>query len=128
MHRCYYKCALQTHANATLQVIIELSPEYPYRAPRFLLQPRDGSAETYDPCLKDVEAELNGSYDELVDYDDDSKGHLLSHQLCKLQTMLAGFHDVKKEMPTFGRISRGRDRKRPVAYDPRARANTHRVL
>ena len=128
MHRCYYKCALQTHTKATLQVIIELSPEYPYRAPRFLLQPRDGSAETYDPCLKDVEAELNGSYDELVDYDNDSKGHLLSHQLCKLQAMLAMIYSTKNDKPAFVRTSRGRDRKRPLAYDLRARANAYRTL
>jgi hypothetical protein len=78
--------------------------------------------------LKDVEAELNANYDELIDYDDDSKGHLLTHQLCKLQTMLALIHGMKNDKPTFGRTSRGRDRKCPMAYDPRARANAHRIL
>ena len=128
-HRAYFKATFTTDAKHKVTATVEVAPDYPFRAPRFLLQPRDGSAPTYDPKLKDVETELNAHYGDLVDYADDSKGHLLAHQLTKLAAMLAVLADAKDDdQPTFGRTRRGRDRKRPLVYDPRARANAHRVL
>jgi len=41
--------------------------------------------------------------------------------------MLAVLGGGDGDGPTFGRTHRGRDRKKPLAYDPRARANAHRV-
>ena len=128
-HRSYYKATfVHAPSKAAFAATVELSPEYPFRAPRWLLQRRDGGdAAPHDPRLKDAERELNARYDDLVDFEDASRGHLLAHQLCRLANMLAVLGGGDGDGPTFGRTHRGRDRKKPLAYDPRARANAHRV-
>jgi len=73
-----------------LSVLCEVSPEYPIRAPRFLLQsraePASGSApRPYDNNLKAIEMEVNAFYDEVISSDPDSLDWVLTHQLRKLQ-------------------------------------------
>jgi len=100
-----YKCTLQTPRKEFV-AIIKLSPEYPYHAPRFFLQPRDGSAETHDPRLKNIEAEINAKYD----CDDDSKDSLLERQLSGFKVMVvAPFRTIIVES-LFKRTVWGRGR------------------
>ncbi|KAH8091537.1 hypothetical protein JL720_5847 [Aureococcus anophagefferens] len=60
-HRSYYKATfVHAPSKAAVAATVELSPEYPFRAPRWLLQRRDGGdAAPHDPRLKDAERELN---------------------------------------------------------------------
>ena len=81
------RCTLQTPRKEFV-ASIELSPEYPYRAPRFFLQSRDGSAEPHDPRLKHIEAELNARYDKFADHNDNPEGSLLEHQLRGFEVMI----------------------------------------
>lgn len=86
LHCTYYKFLIKTEKNTKISVIVELSPEYPHRAPRFLLQPRSREG-MYLASLKDAEVEVNANYHTLVDYQH-SECHLLVHQLRNLQTMV----------------------------------------
>jgi len=81
-----------------------LSPEYPFRTPRFVLQPRDGEAGVYNPILKDVESKLNTTYDNFFQCRDDSSNSILVNQLCHLQRRL------EQSPRGLMRSSRGRDR------------------
>jgi hypothetical protein len=86
LHRTYYKFAIKTDTKIKISVVVEISVEYPLRAPRFLLQPRCRE-DTYIPLLKDAQAQINANYERLVEYND-AGYYLLAHQLQKLQIMV----------------------------------------
>ena len=74
---CRYFSATFQRARLSLRALVEISPEYPARAPRFLLQSRapstsgggaGGAAALYDNTMKEIEVEANSHYDELVDH------------------------------------------------------------
>ena len=103
MPQTHYRFTMQTGRNETV-VVMELSPEYPFRTPRFVLQPRDGEAGVYNPILKDVESKLNTTYDNFVQCRDDTSNSILVNQLCHLQRRL------EQSPRGLMRSSRGRDR------------------
>mmetsp|Transcript_5900 Transcript_5900/g.18626 ORF Transcript_5900/g.18626 Transcript_5900/m.18626 type:complete len:525 (-) Transcript_5900:243-1817(-) len=107
----YYKCTI--HCEKDVFVTIELSPEYPHRAPRFLLQPRDGNLDTYSPYLKIAEATLNANYDGLAGHGDESHKYLLTHQLQELQIKIVSpFNVMSRTVNSSKRAKWGRGRAR----------------
>lgn len=116
-HRMYYKCAIRCQSQIVVIVTVELSPDYPYRAPRFLLQPRDGSVDSYSPHLKIVEAKVNAHDDGFVGhFDHDSYKCVLTRQLRKLQLTAASTFNsttsraISSKRTTWGRSRLGCDR------------------
>lgn len=119
-----------------MSVLCELGPEYPVRAPRFLLQtraaPAPGAApRAHDNMLKAIENELNAHHDELVSEDEDSLDWVLSHQLRKLQacfdilgeaTTSSAVDDESFDTTAFSRVVatkaiRGRDRRKALVFN-----------
>eukprot|EP00629_Pelagomonadales_sp_RCC1024_P003166 CAMPEP_0119265074 /NCGR_PEP_ID=MMETSP1329-20130426/3977_1 /TAXON_ID=114041 /ORGANISM="Genus nov. species nov., Strain RCC1024" /LENGTH=513 /DNA_ID=CAMNT_0007264881 /DNA_START=245 /DNA_END=1786 /DNA_ORIENTATION=+ len=96
VHRTYYNFVIKTERKNKISVVVELTAEYPLRAPRFLLQSR-GSEYTYIPLLKDAQVQINANYERLVHYND-ACYCLLGHQLRKLQIMVENIDQARSKI------------------------------
>ncbi|CEG50134.1 Conserved coiled/coiled coil protein [Plasmopara halstedii] len=108
----YFRAGFQ-HGHTKVSAIVEISPEYPVRAPRFLFQPRltmsnkaldKDSLLVYENQLKELEIEVNAYYDELIPQG--TEHYLLFHQL--------------------PRERRGKDRRHAMVMDTEANCLRHR--
>ncbi|KAJ8614251.1 hypothetical protein CTAYLR_001099 [Chrysophaeum taylorii] len=93
---------------ATLRATFSIPPDYPWRAPRVKI---DACSAFPLPSLRDLEMELNGRYDDLVDLTSSAttKYHLLSHMLAHLHRCFATAL-LPAPTPTLAlRARRGRD-------------------
>ncbi|KAG2767886.1 hypothetical protein JG687_00008133 [Phytophthora cactorum] len=126
------------NGQAKVSAIVEVSPEYPVRAPRFLFQPRSTTSSkamdkdqlpVYENQLKEVEVEVNAYYDELTPKG--SEHFLLLHQLRKIEVCFdvlcnaAADGDADVSL-CFGRERRGKDRRQAMVMDTAAKELRHR--
>ncbi|TYZ57867.1 hypothetical protein PybrP1_011852 [[Pythium] brassicae (nom. inval.)] len=131
----YFRVTFRSE-RAKMAAVVELSPEYPVRAPRFLFQPKtaasssaeSGQLSAYENQLKEIEVEVNAFYPELVTRA--SEHFLLMHQLRKVQLCfdmlsraLAGGSSATL---CFGRERRGKDRRQAIVMDPVSKELRHR--
>lgn len=111
----YFRASVKRDSSA-VDVLVEVSSEYPLRPARFLLQSRSvGDAAAFDQDLKAVEVEVNVHYAELlprVDGADDVADYLLCHQLRRLQVCLDAIMDGK----ALQADRRGRSRRMALIY------------
>ncbi|KAF4320884.1 hypothetical protein BBO99_00005169 [Phytophthora kernoviae] len=133
----YYRAAFK-NGRAKVSAIVEIAPEYPVRAPRFLFQLRSAmSSKTldkdllpvYENQLKEVEIEVNAYYDELIPKG--SEHFLLLHQLRKIElcfdVLCNGASDGEADVSLcFGRERRGKDRRQAMVMDTAAKELRHR--
>ncbi|RLN97643.1 hypothetical protein BBJ28_00004165 [Nothophytophthora sp. Chile5] len=131
----YYRAGFK-NGRAKVSAIVEIAPEYPIRAPRFLFQPRSASSNKamdkdqlplYENQLK-LEVEVNAFYDELIPKG--SEHFLLLHQLRKVEMcfdVLCSAADGDADVPLcFGRERRGKDRRQAMVMDTAAKDLRHR--
>ncbi|ETP46002.1 hypothetical protein F442_07692 [Phytophthora nicotianae P10297] len=126
------------NGQAKVSAIVEISPEYPVRAPRFLFQPRSTTSSkamdkdqlpVYENQLKEVEVEVNAYYDELIPKG--SEHFLLLHQFRKIEMCFdvlcnaAADGDADVSL-CFGRERRGKDRRQAMVMDTAAKELRHR--
>ncbi|KAL3664732.1 hypothetical protein V7S43_010480 [Phytophthora oleae] len=133
----YFRTGLK-NGQAKVSAIVEISPEYPIRAPRFLFQPRltmtskavdKDQLFVYENQLKELEIEVNAYYDELV-----PKGteyFLLLHQLRKIEVCFDVLCNAASDGDAdvslcFGRERRGKDRRQALVMDTAAKELRHR--
>ncbi|RLN69689.1 hypothetical protein BBJ28_00018550 [Nothophytophthora sp. Chile5] len=132
----YYRAGFK-NGRAKVSAIVEIAPEYPIRAPRFLFQPRSASSNKamdkdqlplYENQLKELEVEVNAFYDELIPKG--SEQFLLLHQLRKVEMcfdVLCSAADGDADVPLcFGRERRGKDRRQAMVMDTAAKDLRHR--
>ncbi|CAH0475153.1 unnamed protein product [Peronospora belbahrii] len=135
---CQYFRACFKNGQTKVSAIVEISPEYPVRAPRFLFQPRSSTSSkamdksqisVYDNHLKEIEVEVNAYYDELIPKG--SEHFLLLHQLRKIEQCFdvlcssAVDGDVDLSL-CFGRNRRGKDRRQAMVMDTVSKGLRHR--
>ncbi|KAG7396987.1 THO complex subunit 5 [Phytophthora boehmeriae] len=135
---CHYYRAVFKNGRAKVSAIVEIAPEYPVRAPRFLFQPRSAMSSkaldkdqlpVYENQLKEVEVEVNAYYDELIPKG--SEHFLLLHQLRKIElcfdVLCNGASDGEADVTLcFGRERRGKDRRQAMVMDTSAKELRHR--
>lgn len=108
-----------------VKVLVEVTPEYPIRPPRFRLSPCSSSSSSSElakqPSFKDafshVLVEVNAHYEELLLEGGRERGNTcrLVHQLQKLMSCLNGLGVGKPEMGDgAGRLRWGKDRRRSM--------------
>ncbi|KAL4146602.1 hypothetical protein PRNP1_012466 [Phytophthora ramorum] len=135
---CRYFRSGFKNGQTKVSAIVEISPEYPVRAPRFLFQPRSSSSSkavdkdqlpVYENQLKELEIEVNAYYDELIPKG--SEHFLLLHQLRKIEVCFdvlcnaAANSDADVSL-CFGRERRGKDRRQAMVMDTAAKELRHR--
>ncbi|KAE9002519.1 hypothetical protein PF010_g13885 [Phytophthora fragariae] len=135
---CRYFRASFKNGSTTVPAIVEISPEYPVRAPRFIFQPRSSTSSrapdknqfsVYENQLKELEIEVNAYYDELTPKD--CEHFLLLHQLRKIEVCFdvlcnaAADGDADVSL-CFGRERRGKDRRQAMVMDTAAKELRHR--
>lgn len=109
---------------------VEISPEYPIRAPRFSLQNPEKDA-VFENTLHSIQSEVNAFYRDLVTPDPESKDYLFVHQLRKIQACLDSIETVGSSSSMghgalLSRVRVGKDRRRPMNFDVHARTFLHR--
>ncbi|KAF4029753.1 Fms-interacting protein/Thoc5 [Phytophthora infestans] len=133
----YFRVGVK-NGHAKVSAIVEISPEYPVRAPRFLFQPRlttiskamdKDQLPVYENQLKEVEVEVNAYYDELIPKG--SEHFLLLHQLRKIEmcfdVLCNAAADGNADVSLcFGRERRGKDRRQAMVMDTAAKELRHR--
>ncbi|KAF1325139.1 Conserved coiled/coiled coil protein, partial [Globisporangium splendens] len=138
---CRYFRIVLTNDRVKMPAIVEISPEYPVRAPRFVFQPKavgsssstmtdkNGALSTYENQLKDIEVEVNAYYNELVPTSA-SEPFLLMHQVRKVQlcvdVLTSALADGTSATLCFGRERRGKDRRQAIVMDPASKELRHR--
>ncbi|CAI5703676.1 hypothetical protein KXD40_008878 [Peronospora effusa] len=135
---CQYFRACFKNGSTKVSAIVEISPEYPLRAPRFMFQPRSSISSKamnkdqlplYENQLKEIEIEVNAYYDELIPKG--SEHFLLLHQLRKIElcfdvlcsAVATGDSDLSF---SFGRERRGKGRRQAMVMDTAAAELRHR--
>lgn len=127
-----------------LQVLVELSPEYPVRAPRLRLDRVTGASHviagmpsdvpappsSFDADITAIEADVNGHVRELIPAAE-AQPHLLTHQLRRVQDLFDHVSSGRrKAVPAAasggGRRRRGRDRRPALVYDAVTNGFVHR--
>ena len=98
---------------ASLMALVEVPPDYPERAPRWLLQGRAAATSvtartTYDNTLRQIETEVNAYYNELLLEGDED--WLLSLQLRRVQMCFDVIGEGTAAPLPLGRKRRGRGR------------------
>ncbi|OWZ24813.1 hypothetical protein PHMEG_00087 [Phytophthora megakarya] len=129
---CRYFRASFKNGQTNVSAMVEISPEYPVRAPRFLFQQRSttsSKAPVYENQLKELEIEVNAYYDELVPKG--SEHFLLLHQLRKIELCFdvlcnAAANGEADVSLCFGRERRGKDRRQALVMDTAAKELRHR--
>ncbi|GMF49220.1 unnamed protein product [Phytophthora fragariaefolia] len=132
---CRYFRASFKNGSTIVSAMVEISPEYPVRAPRFIFQPRSSTSSrapdknqfpVYENQLK---IEVNAYYDELTPKG--SEHYLLLHQLRKIEVCFdvlcnaAADGDADVSL-CFGRERRGKDRRQAMVMDTAAKELRHR--
>ncbi|KAG6615836.1 Conserved coiled/coiled coil protein [Phytophthora cinnamomi] len=135
---CRYFRASFKNGSTSVSAIVEISPEYPVRAPRFIFQPRSSTSSrapdknqfpVYENQLKELEIEVNAYYNELTPKG--SEHYLLLHQLRKIEVCFdvlcnaAADGDADVSL-CFGRERRGKDRRQAMVMDTAAKELRHR--
>uniref|UniRef100_M4BGU2 Uncharacterized protein n=1 Tax=Hyaloperonospora arabidopsidis (strain Emoy2) TaxID=559515 RepID=M4BGU2_HYAAE len=135
---CRYFRACFKNGGTKVSAMVEISPEYPVRAPRFIFQPRSSTSSkaidkdhlpVYENRLKDIEIEMNAYYDELIPRG--SEHFLLLHQLRKIEQCFdvlcsAAANDDADVSLSFVRERRGKDRRQAIVMDAAANELRHR--
>ncbi|KAG1688071.1 hypothetical protein DVH05_004388 [Phytophthora capsici] len=133
----YFRAGLK-NGQTTVSAIVEISPEYPIRAPRFLFQPRSTMTNkavdkdqlfVYENQLKELEIEVNAYYDELIPKG--TEHFLLLHQLRKIEICFDVLCNAASDGDAdvslcFGRERRGKDRRQALVMDTAAKELRHR--
>ncbi|TMW55262.1 hypothetical protein Poli38472_013153 [Pythium oligandrum] len=120
----YYRVTFR-HEHVQVEGIVEISPEYPVRAPRFRLSATDSASTSIENHLKEIEIEVNTFYDELVSKD--CTQYLLAHQLRKVQQCVDVLGSPEGQLPRcFGRERRGKDRRPAFVVDATTKEARHR--
>uniref|UniRef100_K3WTF9 THO complex subunit 5 n=1 Tax=Globisporangium ultimum (strain ATCC 200006 / CBS 805.95 / DAOM BR144) TaxID=431595 RepID=K3WTF9_GLOUD len=138
---CRYFRIVLANDRVKMPAIVEISPEYPVRAPRFVFQSKavssissttadkNGALSTYENQLKDIEVEVNADYNELVPTPA-SEPFLLMHQVRKVQlcvdVLTSALADGTSATLCFGRERRGKDRRQAIVMDPASKELRHR--
>lgn len=126
----YFSGTLKKANSAGFAFTVEISPEYPIRAPRFNLQSPEKDA-AFENTLQSIQSEVNAFYRDLLTPDPESKDYLFVHQLRKIQACLDSIEAVgsSSSMGHVALLSRarvGKDRRRAMNFDVHARALLHR--
>jgi hypothetical protein len=131
---CRYFRARLMHRGTSLNTFVEVSPEYPAKAPRWLLQATplldyqdesvaeaaaSGKVLHYDNNMKDIETAVNAEYHDLILPEQETTlDWILVHQLRKIMTCWAALSDGPEHGSISGvRVRRGRNRRKALAFE-----------
>jgi len=132
---CRFFRARLMHQGRALNAFVEVSPEYPAKAPRWLLQAtpllnyqeesisavmdETGSLLLHDNNMKLIETTVNAEYDDLILAEDETTlDWILVHQLRKIMTCWAALSDGPEHGSIAGvRVRRGRNRRKALAFE-----------
>ncbi|KAI9920228.1 hypothetical protein PsorP6_015945 [Peronosclerospora sorghi] len=115
----YFRATWAPPSGTHVRTLVEVSSEYPVRAPRFRFEPRspgrknrgmdDEPVRLFEDELKQVETEVNAHYNELIPKG--TEDWLLLHQVRKLQQCLDVLGRTEDDEQTGRRTRRGKDRR-----------------